>query len=113
MYLFFAKLLPFINAFATTTTKNSTMGKIVGWVAGIGGGIVAIFLIVGLVKDGIALGKGSGDASIFKILTKVLFLVIILGLIALAVNYDKLAGMGETIGNKASNIINSEVPNAL
>jgi len=102
---FFAKFLPFIFANAA----NATMVKIVQWVGGIGGGIVAIFLIVGLVKDGIALGKGSGDASIFKILTKVLFLVIVLGLIGLAINYDNLANMGENIGNKASGIVSNEV----
>jgi len=107
MDLILAKFLPFIFAYAADT--NSTMVTIVKWVGGIGGGIVAIFLIVGLVKDGIALGKGSGDASIFKILTKVLFLVIVLGLIGLAINYGNLTDMGENIGNKASGIVSNEV----
>ena len=66
---FVLKYLPFCTAFAAGST---TMGKIVGWAAGIGGGVVALFLIISLAKDGIGLAKGSGDSSILKIIGKAL-----------------------------------------
>ena len=108
------KALPFIGASAAgSSTGNATMQKIVGWVGGIGGGIVAIFLIISLIKDGIALAKGGGDASPLKIAGKVIFLIVILGLIGLAINYSQLAGVGNSLANKGLNIANKEIGSAL
>ena len=112
------KALPFIGASATgaaggTTDGNGTMKTIVGWVGGIGGGIVAIFLIISLIKDGIALAKGGGDASPLKIAGKVIFLIVILGLIGLAINYAQLANVGNSLANKGLNIANKEIGSAL
>lgn len=108
------KALPFIGASATgSSTGNGTMQKIVGWVGGIGGGIVAIFLIISLIKDGIALAKGGGDASPLKIAGKVIFLIVILGLIGLAINYSQLANVGNSLANKGLNIANKEIGSAL
>ena len=112
------KALPFIGASATgaaggTTDGNGTMKTIVGWVGGIGGGIVAIFLIISLIKDGIALAKGGGDASPLKIAGKVIFLIVILGLIGLAINYSQLTGVGNSLANKGLKIANSEIGSAL
>ena len=112
------KVLPFIGASATgaaggTTDGNGTMKTIVGWVGGIGGGIVAIFLIISLIKDGIALAKGGGDASPLKIAGKVIFLIVILGLIGLAINYSQLTGVGNSLANKGLKIANSEIGSAL
>lgn len=109
------KALPFIgaNATGTTTDGNGTMKTIVGWVGGIGGGIVAIFLIISLIKDGIALAKGGGDASPLKIAGKVIFLIVILGLIGLAINYSQLTSVGNSLANKGLKIANQEIGSAL
>ena len=107
---FVLKYLPFCTAFAANTT---TMGKIVGWAAGIGGGVVALFLIISLAKDGIGLAKGSSDSSILKIIGKALFLILIIGLIYLAVNYESLGKKAENIAGKGVNTVDTEVNKAL
>lgn len=108
---FLLKFLPFVMAFAkqATTTQPSFMSKVISWVAGLGGGIVAIFLIVSLVKDGIEYAKGQGSVSIWKILGKALFLILIIGLIFLAVNYEDLGNKAKDIGNSAVNTVNNEI----
>lgn len=100
--------------FADTTVKeNSTINTVIGWVAGIGGGIVSIFLIISIVKDGLEYAKGNGSGSPLKIIGKVLFLLLMIGLIFLATNYksigDKAKGIGSTVVSK----VNSETNNAL
>lgn len=108
---FLLKFLPFVMAYAanTTVTQPSFISKIIGWAAGLGGGIVAIFLIVSLVKDGIEFAKGQGSVSIWKILGKALFLILIIGLIFLAVNYQSLGNKASNIGNDAVNAIDTEM----
>lgn len=107
------KYLPFIMAFATTPPKNSFISGVVTWAAAIGGGIVAIFLVVSLVKDGIEFAKGQGSVSIFKIIGKALFLILIIGLIFLAVNYDTLGQQAQNVGNKAIGTVNNEIGNII
>lgn len=104
-------LMPFITAFAEE--EGNFIGTVVGWVAGIGGGIIAIFIIVSLVKDGVEFAKGQGNSSIWKIIGKVLFLLIILGLIYLAVSYDSLGKRAQNVGEDALNIIEDEVDTML
>jgi len=114
MELLLAKLmtyLPFLMAFAED--EGNFISGIVGWVAGIGGGIIAIFIIVSLVKDGFEFSKGQGNSSIWKIIGKVLFLLIILGLIYLAVNYESLGQRAQNVGEDALNIIEDEVDTML
>jgi hypothetical protein len=109
------KYSPFILAFATggaTVETSSTMNSIIGWAAGIGGGIIAIFLIVSIVKDGIEFAKGQGSVSIWKIIGKVLFLILCIGLIFLATNYDELGNKMKDVGSSAVDTINSEFNNA-
>lgn len=113
--LFMTKYSPFILAFATggaTVETSSTMNSIIGWAAGIGGGIIAIFLIVSIVKDGIEFAKGQGSVSIWKIVGKVLFLILCIGLIFLATNYDELGNKMKDVGSNAVDTINSEFNNA-
>jgi hypothetical protein len=107
---FVLKYLPFCTAFAAA---NSTMSKIVSWAAGIGGGVVALFLIISLAKDGIGLAKGSGDSSILKIIGKALFLILIIGLIYLAMNYDSLGNKAKNVANKGVDTVDTEVNKAL
>lgn len=113
---YFLQMLPFIvanaanNAGANVTPGNSSfMDSLLGWGAGIGGGIVAIFLIVSLVKDGIEFAKGQGSVSIWKILGKAIFLILIIGLIFLATNYKTLGNTAKSIGQDAINTVNNEV----
>lgn len=117
-----AKILPFTMVLAAApaaatngpgVTTPAFITTIIAWAAGVGGGIVAIFLIIALVKDGIELGKGSGNASIFKILGKALFLILIIGLIFLALNYQSLGNTARNIGQKAIDITGNEVTNML
>ena len=113
LYLALIKLFPFIDGFAATAIKeNGTISKVVGWVAGIGGGVVAIFLVVSLVKDGIGLAKGSGDSSILKIIAKALFLLLIIGLIFVAVNYFALGKSASNVASKTVSTITSEANKA-
>lgn len=85
---------------------NTFVENIVKWGAGIGGGIIALFLIYAIVKDGIAYAKGGG--SIFPIIGKVLFLLLCIGLIFLALNYTEIGKKFQAMGNKAVNIVSNQ-----
>lgn len=106
-----AQFLPFITAAANnnSATSSTFIDGLVSWGAGIGGGIVALFLIVALVKDGIEFAKGQGSVSIFKILGKAVFLVLIIGLVFLAVNYKSLGNTAMSIGQNALNTVETEM----
>lgn len=107
------KLLPFYLAFAATDpTENATVSKIVGWAASIGGGIVAIALIISIVNEGWAYSKGQGNGSILGIIGKVLFLILMIGIIFLAANYFILGTTAKSIGQQGVNIVATEVNNA-
>lgn len=103
-----SKLLPFFVTFAEDPSGPGIMAKVIGWVAGLGGGIVAIFLVVSLVKDGIGFAKGDGNSSIWKIVGKALFLILIIGLIYLATNYDSLGKKASSVADKGINQVESE-----
>ena len=105
------QFLPFMVAFAQQTgpTTSTFMDRLLGWGAGIGGGIIALFLIVSLVKDGIEFAKGQGSVSIWKIVGKALFLILIIGLVFLATNYKTLGNTAKGIGDKAINAVNNEM----
>lgn len=104
---------PFIKAAASpaqaTVQTPALVTQIIGWVGGIGGGIVAIFLIVSLVKDAIAFANGSGSNSIWKIVGKVLFLILMIGLIFLAMNYGVLGNTAKDVADKVLNEGNNVV----
>lgn len=109
-----SRLLPFLFAFADgEVSTSSNMDNVIGWIAGIGGGIVGICLIISLIKDGLGYAKGQGDASVFKIIGKVIFLIVIIGLIYAAAHYDDLGKKGQTIANEGVKIANEEINNAL
>ena len=104
------KYCPFLVAFAEGATIQTPgfIDKVVGWSAGLGGGLVAVFLIVSLVKDGIQFAKGQGSVSIWAILGKALFLILIIGLIFLALNYSTLGNTAKNIGDKGINSVVNE-----
>lgn len=115
MSLLMAKLFPVFTALAANNSvkENSFMSGVIAWAAGIGGGIVGLFLIISLVKDGIGFAKGQGDSSIFKIIGKALFLILIIGLIFLAVNYKSLGDKAKTIGDTVINTVDNEATNIM
>lgn len=116
IYAFLCKIMPITTAFAAAASgsrTNAFIDGIVKWAAGIGGGLVAIFLIISLVKDGIGLAKGSGDSSVLKIIGKALFLILIIGLIYIAMNYSQLGTTAEGIASKGINKVGQEVNTAL
>lgn len=113
MNLALSKLLTYLPMVTAFASSNGTMDKVVKWAGSFGGGVVALFLIIGLVKDGIGYAKGSGDASVLKIVGKVLFLILIIGLIYLAVNYNSLGTKGKNVADKVINNANTEVNQAL
>jgi predicted small secreted protein len=116
LWIALMKWLPTISAFAAGTspeTGNETVSKILGWVAGIGGGIVAIVLVISLVKDALGLIKGQGDSSVVKVVGKALFLILIIGLIFLATNYTALGNTANGIAGKGINAVGNEVNKAL
>lgn len=107
------RYMPFNMSFADDVQENSAISHVVGWAAGIGGGLVALFMIVSIVKDGISFAKGSGNTSIFAIIGKILFLILLIGLIFLATNYTNLGKKAQTIGNTVVDTVNEQATNAL
>lgn len=103
--------------FAKTTTanvsENSFMKNVLTYVASIAGGIVAIFLIISIVKDALGYAKGQGQTSVFKILGKVLFLILMIGIIFIAVNYKSLGDNAKSIGEKGINTVVTEASKVL
>lgn len=110
MEVIFAKIMPFMVAFAA---GSGTMNGIVKWAATIGGGLVALFLIINIVKEGFAYAKGQGNGSVLGIIGKVLFLILMIGIIFLAQNYEKLGNAAKDIGQKGVDIVQTEVNGAL
>lgn len=97
-------LIPTLTAYASggaAVQTPSIMTTVLQYVAGIGGGIVAIFLIVSLVKDAISYANGNGNGGLWKIVGKVLTLILMIGLIFLALNWQKLGGTASRLASNA------------
>lgn len=92
---------------------SSFVAKLVKWVGGTAGGIVAILLMVSIAKDVFGLATGKGQTSPIKIVGKVLFLILCIGLIYLATNYDSLGNTASDLGQKAVDTINSDANDLL
>lgn len=105
------KAMPVALEIADNVTESSFMTGVVQWAAGIGGAIIAIFLIIAIAKDGIAYAKTGG--SVLPIIGKVLFLILCIGLIFLAVNYASLGNTASDIAGRAVDVVDSEASNIL
>lgn len=107
LHNFLPQFLPFTIAFADDATATATtptfITNILGYAGGIGGAVVAIFLIVSIVKDAISLANGQGSTSIWKIIGKVALLILMIGIIFLAMNYGVLGNKAKDIGQAALN----------
>lgn len=103
-------MLPFVINTPSATNLVATLGA---W----GAGALALVLIWSLVKEGIAYGKGSGSGSLWGIIGKALTLILMLGIIYLAINYDTALNSTATdFGDKLINVTNkvvTEVENGL
>ena len=95
------KFLPFVSADAA---GKAFVGNAVSWVGGIAGGIVAIFLIISLVKDIAGTVKGSGDASIWKIIGKAATSIVVIVLIVVVINIGQSMANGEGGGDAVSSL---------
>lgn len=93
-------------------TQSTFISGLVKWAAGIGGGLIAIFLIYSIVKDGLDYAKGNGSNSILKIVGKVLFLILLIGLVYVAMNYDNLGKKAQKVGDQAINVVESGLNDA-
>jgi hypothetical protein len=103
-----AAVLPVVNQVSMVLAAQgpSIGSKIVGWAAGAGGAVLAVFLIIGIVKDGIAYAKGGG--SVLPIIGKVLFLLLCIGLIYFAVSYATTGEIFKGLAGKVVNEVNKE-----
>lgn len=83
-------------------------GSILSWVAGIGGALVATFMIISIIKDAFQFVKGSGQVSIVGLISKVLILVLMIGLIVMA-STGGFQTLATTLSTKGTNLINDTV----
>lgn len=102
---------PFVVSFADHESK--IIDGVVQYGGSIAAGIVAIFLMISIVKDAVGYAKGSGNSSVLKIVGKVIFMIIMLGLIYLAISYKDLGKKGQDLSNKGFDIVNDVTDNGL
>lgn len=95
-----------------SVAENSLMSGVVKWAAGIGGGLIALFLIVSIVKNAVGYAKGSGSSSIFKIIGEALFLILLIGLIFIAVRYTTLGNTASGIAQQGVTIVEQQAQQA-
>lgn len=110
-------LLPFIAQYLPVNIVmaegSNFVTKLVKWVGGTAGGIVAILLMISIVRDVAGLVTGKGQTSPIKIVGKVLFLILCIGLIYLALKYDTLGKTASDLGQKAIDKIDSDAQDIL
>ena len=82
---------------------------LLGTVGTVGGALVGIALIISIVKDAMGYLKGSGSNSIGKIIGKVLLLIVMIGIIAIASSPNGFKGLGENAAKKATQVTNDVV----
>lgn len=104
---------PFVVSFADNNHDSSIIDGVVQYGGSVAAGIVAIFLMISIVKDAVGYAKGSGNSSVLKIVGKVIFMIIMLGLIYLAMNYDDLGKKGQDLSNKGFDIVNDVTDHGL
>jgi len=97
----------------TNNAASNLLSKIIGIGIGVAGGILALLLVISIVKDGIEFHKGNGNGSWVKIISKVLFFVVCIGLVIIAANWqalgNKAAGLGNNLLNAVENFGNDIV----
>ena len=95
-----------MNNLFMTTGGPAIGGTILSWVAGLGGALVATFLIISLIKDAFSFVKGSGQVSIVSLISKVLILILMIGLIAVAAS-GGFNALGQSLAQKGTDLIDT------
>ena len=62
------------------------MSHTMSWMLSMSAGIIALFLVVSIVKDGMEFARGYGEGGIAKILGKAVFLLVVVGLVFVITN---------------------------
>lgn len=94
-----------LNNNTTSGAADNVMTKVLSIVVTIAGGLIACFLIYSIAKDAFEFAKGQGTGSVWKIIGKVLFLILCIGLIFLAQNWQSLGDKAKSIGEGGLNIV--------
>lgn len=76
------------------------MSHTMSWMLSMSAGIIALFLVVSIVKDGMEFARGYGEGGIGKILGKAVFLLVVVGLVFVITNK-----LPEMMSNMESNTI--------
>lgn len=100
-----------LNTLLLTGKLSGIFDGLLSTVAIIGGALVAIALIISIVKDAMGYIKGSGSNSIGKIIGKVLLLIVMIGIIAVAGSMKNgsggFMGLGKTAAEKAEHVVDA------
>ena len=97
---------------ALAITGNGFVDSLLTRISGILLGVLALFLLITIFTEGMALRKGDGNGSLVKMLTKVGLFIVVMGLIIMvATNYDKIAGAGGKIIDKGIDAVDKEASN--
>ena len=112
LFLTISTRLPLLDGAEGTTVEGGSLSglgsNILKTVAGVGGVLIAIILIISIVKAVLNYAKGNGSVSIFSIVGRVIFLGVCIGLIALALNWDSTFGdVGKKIADKGTNLVST------
>lgn len=107
-------LMSVLNNLAILATDNVTtvtLGEnILKWCAGLGGALIAVALIFSIVKDAIGYAKGTGSNSVGKMVGKVIVVFVMLGIVALAINWTSIAnGFGKRVTEAGQNVVENVV----
>lgn len=107
--------LMMLNAMNTITPfdAKATASSILSILVTVGGIAVACFLIWNIVKGALGFAKGEGSTSIWKILGEVLFLILCIGLIFMAQNWEALGNKAKNIGNKGLEAVDGTLNDAI
>ena len=80
--------------------SSDFMSHTMSWALSMSAGIIALFLVVSIVKDGMEFARGYAEGGIVKILGKAVFLIVIVGLVFVITNK-----LPEMMSNMESNTI--------
>ena len=93
------------NPLMTHADLGGRATKIATTAGTVGAAIVAVALIISLVKDGFQFAKGGGSVGIGKIIGKIVFLIVMIGVIVLVSNVEGIKGLGEDLAGKGQEIV--------
>lgn len=91
---------------ALNSSASGTIQNLITLAATIAAGVIAMFLIWSIAKEGIAYAKNGQGGSILSIVSKIITLIVLIGLIFLTQgSWKELGKKGQSIGNGALDIL--------